>query len=53
MTYLTVHNQEVSLLLFLPTVAKINFKLYTRGLLILLLQIHSRLTPICKDELKN
>lgn len=29
-----------------------NFKLHMRELLILL-QVHSRLTPICKDELKN
>lgn len=51
---------EVSLCL--PTAAKRNptdhhwggnLKLNMRGLLILLLQVHSRLTPKCKDELKN
>lgn len=60
MTYLTVYNQEVSLCL--PAAAKRNptdhhwggnLKLNMRGLLILLLQVHSRLTPKCKDELKN
>lgn len=30
-----------------------NFKLLTRGLLIFLPQVYSRLTPICKDELKK
>lgn len=36
-----------------PHITMWNLKLCMRGLLIVLLQVHSRLTPTCKDELNN